>query len=261
MLNIANTYFRNLRKLSNADFKTLCLTALNRGKIRQDIINGDVYIVENVLDREMVSRILQIALDEKRSPASSTAIIEGIDNIYYISNNLKAKIGDYTAIDRSWYFFPWNVDQYSMLKDLQLIFNNVILLNNQDPDVVVKNTPKDGLVQRFHMINYPPHSGEISLHIDPICVSEVNSGIYLTQFGVDYTQGGFYVLNSNGVRINLDAEVALGDLILFYPGLPHGVLSVIPPSDKIMSKGRFFFNMNLIQSHESPDRLTSQGLD
>ena len=257
---LKKTRFKNLKKLSHAEFKTKCSNGLDRDNIRQDIINGDVYIIKNVIDRGIVSRILKIATDEERPVASSTKILEGIENIYYTSSCVKTKVGEYTAIDRSWYFFPWNADQHEIFKEIQPIFDNVILLNNMDPEIVVKNTPKDGVVQRFHMINYSLKSGEISLHIDPIGTSQVNSGIYLTEFGIDYTQGGFYVLNSDEDKVNLDTEVGLGDLILFYPGLPHGVLPVQSISDQLLSKGRFFFNMNLIQSHEMPDRVTSRGL-
>ena len=254
------TRYQSLKRLTYTEFQTKCSNPLERDKIRVNIINGDVYVILNVINQTIVSRILQIAQTEDRPASSSTKILQGIGNIYYTSNNIKSKLGEYTAIDRSWYFFPWNEDRHEVLKVLQPIFDNVILLNNKSPGVIVKNTPLDGEVQRFHMINYPPNSGEISLHIDPTGVTQVNSGIYLTEFGVDYHEGGFFVLDRYGYQVNLDREIAAGDLILFYPGLPHGVLPVKCAVDQKSSVGRFFFNMNLIQSHETPGRVTSKGL-
>ena len=121
---------------------------------------------------------------------------------------------------------------------IQPIFNNVILLNNQKINEILKKTPIDGFVQRFHLINYPPNSGQISLHIDPLNISQVNSGIYLTELGLDYKGGGFYVLNDKDEKVELDKHFHIGDMVLFSPGLRHGVSAVEPMDSPILSGGQ-----------------------
>ncbi len=254
--------FRDLEQIPFKEFITICEDATERNKLRNDIMSGDIIIVKNAIEVKVAEQILTEILSKDIKISKQTKILEGVSNIHYVSNNKKSKKGEYSAIDKSWYFFPWNRDELGVMKVFQKIFDNVVLLNNHDPKKIVRNTPSDGYVQRFHLINYPPGVGEISMHIDPTNVVQVNAGIYLSEFGKDYTDGGFYALDSLGNKKNFDREVSLGDMILFYPGMGHGVdpIKGTKKNKDKLKDGRYFFNMSIVQSHEMEDRHRAIGL-
>ena len=62
-------------------------------------------------------------------------------------------------------------------------------------------------------------------------------------------------------KVELDKHFHIGDMVLFSPGLRHGVSAVEPMDSKIKSDGRYFLNMNLIQSHHVKDRIPALGID
>lgn len=255
------TKYRDMRKMTYSDFCMECRDNEKKETIRNDIINGDVYIIKNAISKEIAQKLLNNITSSEFNGVSSIKIVESVKNFYYESNYVKKKSGEYSAIDRSWYFFPWNKDQFGLNELVQPIFNSVILLNKKEPEVVIKNTPKDKFVQRYHLINYPLGSGKISLHTDPVNVVQISGGIYFTEYGIDYDAGGFYVLNQNDEVVMLDKVVGIGDLVLFYPGLPHGVSPVTNSNTNAISSGRYFLSMTIVESHEKLDRITSVGLD
>ena len=74
-----------------------------------------------------------------------------------------------------------------------------------------------GVVERLHIINYPLNSGQISRHYDPVNVSIFNFGLYATEYGKDYMQGGFFVLKKNNKKIVIDKKkIKKTDIILFF---------------------------------------------
>jgi len=256
-----NIRFKELKELSLTEFKLKCSDNKNILDLRNDIINGCVYIIRQALTEENSKILLNKIITSKPEITTDPKIIDGVKNLYYESEYLKANKTEYSAVDKSWYFFPWNKDEIGIFDFIQPIFNNVILLNNKKPSDILKNTPIDGLVQRYHLINYPIFFGQISLHRDPVNVAQVNSGIYLTEYGIDYKEGGFYVLNDEDGEVNLDEHVHTGDMVLFYPGLAHGVHTIKPMDRNLKSKGRYFLNMSLIESHYVEDRMPAIGID
>jgi len=253
--------FKELKELSLDEFELKCSDVKNTLELRNEIINGCVYIIRQVLSKERSDIILNKIINSNLKQTNEPKILDGVENLYYESNHIQSKKTEYSAVDKSWYFFPWNKDEIGIFDFIQPIFNNVILLNNKKTVDILKSTPIDGCVQRFHLINYPPNSGQISLHRDPVNICQVNSGIYLTEYGVDYKEGGFYVLNEGDEEVSLDEQMHVGDMILFYPGLAHGVHPIKPMDSLLKSDGRYFLNISLIESHHVEDRFCAVGID
>jgi len=257
--------FRTVKTKTFSEFQDICSNDVSRNEMREYIIAGDIFIIKKVMDGSIIRDILKKVISSNAVPVLSTRIVEGIKNIHFTSNNLKNTIGEYSSIDNSWYFFPWNPDAHGILAAFQSIFDTVIQLNNYSPEQLKNNTPLNGVVQRMHLIHYPPDSGEISLHYDPCNIVKVNSGIYFSEFGKDYDEGGFYVLDGNKQKVNLDKEVSIGDLVLFYPSLAHGVgpvkiKNINESTSCLYPPGRYFFNMTLVESHEKVDRERAVGI-
>lgn len=248
-------FFKNLKYIEATDFFEICGDVYKRRNMRNDISEGTVFIVKKIVSIPEIDSFISDVINLDLKENSNFQILEGCENIKYKSNTDGDGQNQYSANDTSWYFFPWNKDECGAIKIFQKIFNLVIKINGYDPNEILKNTPSNNIIQRFHLIHYPLGYGKISPHIDPINIVDVNSGIYFTEFGSDYNCGGFYVFDEKNEKFFLDKYIKKGDLVLFSPNLVHGVdivdkkNSVIDKNTEKMS-GRLFFNMTLIESHE-----------
>jgi len=249
------THLKDVHKIDRNEF--LNFSNNQKIEIKSSILNGSVFIIKNAVDRTTIRSISSKIINKNKLPISDSTMLEGIKNIYYVS---EPKGGSYVALDQSWYFFPWNLDKTGLTNLLQDIFDQVITMNGHDPSLIKLNTPKDIIIQRFHLIFYPEGNGKISKHIDPINIININSGVYITEYGTDYNSGGFYVYNKNNEKIYLDKEVKSGDMILFYNNLAHGVDPVICNEANDMFKGRCFINMSLIESHEQDKSIRNTAI-
>ena len=157
--------------------------------------------------------------------------------------------------------FPWNNDKFNLVKLVQPIFNKVININGYNHKRILKNTPRNGIIQRFHLMNYPYGTGFISRHVDPSTIVKATAGIYITEYWKDYDKGGFYVLNEKKKKVVIDKYVRSSDMVLFYSSMPHGVDSIYKKTTKLnqilmVEDG---LNMTLVSSHHVKNRLTSKG--
>ena len=240
-------YFIFKKKLKSKSFVLKCLNNLS---------NGYIFILKNSIDSNYLdnSKKKLNNLAKKTKPINPK-IKSGIKNGFYVSKNLDSK--GYKTVDRSFYFFSWNKDKLGIYKKILNIYKPLKILNGLKNNDIKKNKPKDGIVERLHIINYPIHSGQISRHYDPVNVSIFNFGLYATEYGKDYTDGGFFVLKKNNKKILLDSKIKKTDVVLFFPSLIHGVDKVKNIKSK-NSDGRWFININHIQSHEVKNREYTQ---
>lgn len=252
------TYFKELIEISKKNYFEINYLQ----SIKNNIINGHIYVLRSAFNTHDLKKIFYEKINIKVKPSTSVKMIEGVEDIFYKSDS--SGTGAYTTNDYSWYFFPWNEDKSGLTKLMQPFFDQVILLNNYDPKKIIKNTPKDEIIQRMQLIYYPLGSGHISLHRDPVNITEITCGVYITSFGEDYDEGGFYVYNQHKEKIYIDHKIKSGDLILFYNGLFHGVDRVLKKNSKENSSskydGRCFLNLSLLQSHEVNNRQTTVGI-
>ena len=245
------TPFRELEYLSAKDFFDISKSQERLSLIRRNVENGDVYVIKNIISKPLIEEML-ISITCKAYPNNTNPrIVEGIENIKYTSTNNKVFTQNtdptrYTASDVSYYFFPWNNDDLGVFAQFKKIYNQLIFLNGYKTEVIITNTPKDRLVLRLHLIHYPAGSGEISLHIDPTNITTINAGIYFSEYGSDYDNGGFYVVDEKRNEVNLDQKIKKGDLALFSPNLAHGVHRITCSSCNYSSydPGRYFFHIS-----------------
>ena len=253
-------FFNKLVKLSLSKFNNF-----DKKKLLKSLLNGNIIVVKKAVNKKKILEICKNIHNQKLKSSKSTKMYEGVKNIYYKVEAKQDKIEDpkrYIVSNKSWYFFPWNKDKTKLVKLVQPVYDNVIKLNGYDPKDIVKKTPKDGIIQRFHLLNYPYGEGFISRHIDPTTIVKCTAGIYITEFGKDYSAGGFYVINKNKRKINIDKHIESSDMVLFYSSMPHGVDSIEKPtieSKKNKLNGRWFLNLTLVSSHHVKNRVTSRG--
>lgn len=236
-------YSQFVKKLKSVDFVINCITNLS---------NGYIFILKKSIGSKFLDnskiKLNKFALENK---PINPKIKSGIKNGFYISKNLDPK--GYKTVDRSFYFFSWNQDKLKIYNKIIKIYKPLKILNGLSNNDLTKNLPSDGIIERLHIINYPANSGQISRHYDPVNVSIFNFGLYATKYGEDYTGGGFFVLNNERKKIIIDKKINKTDVVLFFPSLIHGV-NKVTCTNKKKSDGRWFININHIQSHEVPNR-------
>ena len=245
-------FFKNVKTYDYIEFKERLNSSRFVLNCIDDLSKGSVFILKNSVKSDFLEK-MKIKLNKitKNKKPISPRIINGVKNGFYISNQLSSK--GYKTVDKSFYFFSWNKDTTGIYYKIIDIYKPLKILNGLKPTDFTKNTPKDGIIERVHIINYPINSGLISQHYDPTNVTIFNFGIYATEFGVDYNKGGFFVLKNKNKKIFIDKKVKKTDALLFSPSLVHGVDKVKNLKQK-KTDGRWFVNVNLAQSHEVKNR-------
>lgn len=250
-----NRFFRKIREYDFHEYTKKLKDIKFTMESIESLFNGDVFILRNTLKKSFIDNSIdKLQHFYLNNSPISPKILEGCKNGFYISNNTKS---GYRTVDRSFYFFSWNQDKLGIYNEVIKIYKKLKILNGLSPDEVTSNTPKKGIVERLHVIHYPLGGGEISKHTDPTNTSIINHGIFGSEFGNDYNSGGFYLIDSNRKKIEIDQKVNKGDSVIFYPGLIHGVDPVYLGDKKLDTKskfGRWYFNFQNVETHEVKNR-------
>ena len=253
-------FFNKLKKISLKRFQKY-----NKKELLKIILNGNIIIVKNAVNKNSLLSVVKKINKKKMKLSKSVKMHEGVKNIYYESkppkkNSKKSK--RYIVSNRSWYFFPWNKDKTGLVKLVQPVYNKVIGVNGYDPKLILSNSPKDGMIQRFHLMNYPIGNGFISRHVDSSEIVKVTACIYITKYRKNYDAGGFYVFDKKRNKKNIDQFIKSSDMVLFYPSMPHGVDSISRKKKQknyYFEDGRWFLNLTLVFSHHVKNREVSVG--
>ncbi len=225
------------------------------------IYGGKVVVLDNAFTREQVMEIKDICYNFSKSvPDSPTQrMVEDCPDYHQIFNGTMKPVDGYQAVDRSYYFFPWNGDSLGLIERVREQWELSKIVNGFAPNEFSSNLPQDGIIDRLHIKHYPKGAGRISTHKDPVLALQVITAVHITQIGTDYQEGGYYALDADGKRQYLDPQLRSGCMVMFYPQLPHGVETVDPGAevDWSSSEGRWFMLLFNPQSHLVKDRKTA----
>jgi len=257
-----NRFFRNIKDYDYQEYTENLKDKKFTLDCIENLFDGDIFILRNTLNKNFIDNSINKLQDFylNNSPIS-TKILEGCSNGFYLSNNTKS---GYRTVDRSFYFFSWNRDKLNIYKEVLKVYKKLKVLNGLSPEEITSNTPKKGVVERLHVIHYPLGGGEISKHTDPVNISIINHGIFGSEFGNDYDAGGFYLVKSDGKKIEVDKKVTKGDSVIFFPGLIHGVDPILLGEKKFDTEsksGRWYFNFQNVETHEVKNRQVTLAVD
>ena len=123
----------------------------------------------------------------------------------------------------SWSYYPWNSDSKEIFTHLEKLFILRNLLGGLDKYEYLKKT--DGIATaRVAVQFYPSGLGYMATHQDPLNVHQIAiPTILLSDYGKNYSNGGFFALDENNKKVSLDEHLSFGDLTLFHTSIPHGV--------------------------------------
>jgi len=254
------------RKLVFVDYEEFASKIIEQdSKFVKETVNnlysGDMYILKNSIKKKKVKHIIdEIHKFTQSSPSSFHKMLEGIPNFHrWIGKDL---INAYTIkyTKHSTHIFPWNEDISDVRKIIMEVCRPLKFLAGLSFDEFKENTPKDLIVERLQIARYPP-TGFIEPHIDANTLLRLVISGYLTTRGVDYEKGGFYLVDKNDGKLDIENQVEAGDIGLFYASIRHGLDEIDPKKTPDIKKknGRWWFGLNVHNSDEmsETDRKTT----
>ena len=217
----------------------------------ESIYNGDLYILKNAIGKEKVNHIKEEIHNFTLSkPSTFHKMLEGTPNFHRWIDK-KASNDPYSLrhVKHSTYLFSWNEDISGIRKIINQACCPLKFLSGLSTDEYTNNTPKDKIVERLQVTRYPP-TGFVEPHLDPDPLMRFVISGYLSKRGVDYQEGGFYMIDEKNGKLDLEIHIDAGDIGFFYATLRHGVDEIdakkIPDFNK--KNGRWWFGYNIHNS-------------
>jgi len=220
---------------------------------------GDIYIIKNALSKKKVDHIInQIHKFTQSSPSKFYKMLEGVPNFHrWIGKDLiHAYSIKYTK--HSTHIFPWNEDISDVREIIMEVCRPLKLLSGLSMFEFQNHTPKDLIIERLQIARYPP-TGFIEPHIDANTLLRLVISGYLSTRGVEFKQGGFYLVGEKKNKFDIEDKINAGDIGLFYASLRHGLDTIDPDKSPDVKKkdGRWWFGLNV---HNSDEMDTSKRL-
>lgn len=153
----------------------------------------------------------------------------------------------FPLVKHSAYYFPWNRDP--VWEPVWERWRVIKTLMGLEADEYEKNTPKDGVVDRLQIVQYPSGSGYLPPHSDPYLYQRLFISSYMSKRGVDFDGGGFYLVGADNVIQEAEDEIEIGDIGIGYATVTHGVAPTL-------SGERWFLGLYSNASDEVADRHT-----
>ena len=252
-----SSVYKQIKHVEYSEFKAKILEQSPEfvNSVVESLYSGDMYIIKNALDQKKVNYIIEeIHKFNQSSPSTFYKMLEGVPNFHrWIGKDL---INSYTIkyTKHSTHMFPWNEDIADVRKIIMEICRPLKLLAGLSLFEFENDTPKDLIVERLQIARYPP-TGFIEPHIDANTLMRLVISGYLSTRGIDYHEGGFYFMDKEDNKCDVENKIKAGDIGLFYASLRHG-MDVIDPKKKadiVKKDGRWWFGLNVHNSNEIED--------
>ena len=87
-------------------------------------------------------------------------------------------------------------------------------------------------------------------------------GVMMSKRGINYETGGFYCVDHNMNKVDLETQLDIGDMVCGYPTVVHGVSAVDAhkPLDWTSIEGRWFLGLYSNDSNHIKKRITASRL-
>ncbi len=220
---------------------------------------GDVYVLRHSYPADFCERLKLGAYKwGQKMDQSFHQMLEGCPNFHRVVNKDLAGKYSFQRILHHYYFYRWNVDELDLWKMIDERWSILKFLGGFALDEYVKNTPKDGIVDRIHVHHYPSGAGEIETHSDPYRRQRTIMGAQISEKGKDYKTGGLYYVDRSDKKILIDDQIQLGDTYISFPTVHHGVETIDKGTTVDWShiSGRWFLGFYSAESDEVANRHT-----
>lgn len=223
------------------------------------LYSGDAYLIKGAFTRDfMINLKKKVHAYWQAKPSEFYKMLEGSPDFHRIIDLESGKKYSFRGCKHSCYFYPWNDDPLDLFGPIYERWRVIKFLTGLRPDEYEKNTPKDGVVDRIQIVQYPPRIGFLEPHSDPYLHQRLFLSGYMSKRGVDYQGGGFYLVGPGDKVVDVEDQIDIGDICIGYATVYHGVA----PADRHkepnweLDDGRWFLSMYSNASDEVPNRHT-----
>lgn len=224
-------YARNIMEVDYAEFADRVAT--QEPHFVKDVVEslyaGDVYLLKRGFSVEFMRDLLEkVYAIWNQTPPSFHKMLEGCPDFHRMQDEEIAKKYVFESVRHSYYWFHWNGDPMGVIPAIMERWRVFKFLGGYHPDEYEKNTPKDGVVDRFQVARYLPGIGRSETHSDPHQNQKFFISAFMSKRGVDYERGGFYVVGSGNRMIDLEDRINVGDIGIGFATVMHGVDRIDP---------------------------------
>lgn len=258
-----------LRNVIEFDFEELeAKVYAQEPKFVNDLVEslyaGDFYNIRHGFSKEFITGLIDKVYENwSRTPSGFHKMLEGCPDFHRMVNEEVAENYVFKNIRHSYYWFPWNGDPMGVIPEINRRWRVFKFLGGFQADEYEKNTPKDGVVDRFQVARYLPEIGISETHIDPYENQRTIISVYASKRGVDYQEGGFHALAAGGKLVDLEADIEIGDIGILYATVQHGVSLVDPngTADWSARDGRWWMGLYSNSSDQMAVRAVGRPAD
>lgn len=232
--------------------------------LTSDLYQGIGFILRGAAPRSLREKMLRIAHEyNSTKDVEFYKMLDETPNFHrIIDKDITQKYSLY-AIKHSFYLYNWNLKTKVELEFKEAVYEHwryVKFLAGNQMRQYEDNLPSDGQIDRLQIVNYPQGGGELREHVDPQKNQRIVSGLIMSKIGEDFTSGGFYFKTKTGTKINIEDRLEIGDSVMFYGSIPHGVDPIDShlPLNWGLDVGRWFIGMFVNDSDHIQGRVTAR---
>jgi len=249
------------------EFSTFKDNLINNNKktflLIDQVMNGKIVILKNALSLNVTKKIkLNTRKFWLNNEDSFHKVIGKTPNFHRVIDEELTKKYSTKGIKHNAYFFPWNEDILEARKEIYSAWNSIkkFIGSDTNEDKILIPSEK---VDRIIVCLYPPRIGCLETHSDPYHNQLTFISGFLSKRGNknEYIEGGFYTIDKNNNKCNVEDFINEGDLVIGMATIKHGVDLVDPnyqeEIDWYGSKGRWFLGLYTVDSDSLKNRRTS----
>lgn len=227
--------------------------------VLESLYSGELWILTKAFSSEFMASLRAKTIAYMRSrPSSFHKMLEGSPDFHRVIDIEAGKNYAFRACKHSAFFYRWNDDPLGIWPEITERWRVFKYLMGLAPDEYERFTPKDGVVDRIQVVRYPPSIGYLEPHSDPYLHQRLFFSAYMSQRGVDYEGGGFYMVDQKDRAADMEEHIRVGDICVGYATVYHGVAPCDrhKKADWEKDDGRWFLSMYSNASDEVPNRHT-----
>ena len=222
----------------------------------KNLFHGHFYILENGFEPSFLNQLKKNTLNYFSSkPQSFHKMLEGCPIFHRMIDFETGKKYSFNQCKHSYYLYPWNDHEINVFKEIYRKWRVLKNLMGLDPYIFENNTPKDGVIDRVQLVNYPSKFGYLEPHTDPYLYQKILISVYMSKIGKDFDGVGFYVLKDENNIESVENNIEVGDIGIALATVCHGVAPVEGLHNS--SEGRWFLSLYSNESDEVKNRHTS----
>lgn len=234
------------------------------------LTEGQIILIKNTFSKQFVNSLKDKNIEYwKNTKPSFHKMLQGCPNFHRIVKPETAKKYSVQAVRHISYFFPWNKDELNIREDIYKIWRPCKKLAGLNYKEYESNTPNDGKVDRIQIACYPPKCGGIERHYDSSKNSPlVVCGYLSSKKNKDFYDGGFYCINNDEKKVDIEKSIDIGDVSIFHSSIEHGVDNVETNKEFDLEKydwnsgyGRWWLGLFTADSDHLIERDTSVSLE